>query len=89
MQVFMDQRGTAFHDDQQYLEQCGLLAEPAVLVADNVLKPGAPYHVWRISTMPPLPDRHHRPARVRIRAGRGLEGGRPWNRDIVYMWENT
>ena len=48
----MDQRGTAFHDDQQYLEQCGLLAEPAVLVADNVLKPGAPYHVWRISTMP-------------------------------------
>eukprot|EP00929_Paragymnodinium_shiwhaense_P092186 TRINITY_DN52061_c0_g1_i1.p1 TRINITY_DN52061_c0_g1~~TRINITY_DN52061_c0_g1_i1.p1 ORF type:complete len:963 (+),score=176.68 TRINITY_DN52061_c0_g1_i1:124-3012(+) len=50
--VFMDQRGTAFHDDLQTLERLNLLAEPAVVVADNVLKPGAPYHVWRISTLP-------------------------------------
>mmetsp|Transcript_28164 Transcript_28164/g.50840 ORF Transcript_28164/g.50840 Transcript_28164/m.50840 type:complete len:971 (-) Transcript_28164:50-2962(-) len=50
--VFMDQRGTAFHDDAQRLEQINLLAEGAVLVADNVLKPGAPYHVWRICSMP-------------------------------------
>merc|ERR1719191_261050 len=48
----MDQRGTAFHDDLQTLENIGLLSDPAVVVADNVLKPGAPYHVWRISTLP-------------------------------------
>lgn len=50
--VFMDQRGTAFHEDLQSLEKMGLLADPAVVVADNVLKPGAPYHVWRIASMP-------------------------------------
>ncbi|CAJ1363077.1 unnamed protein product [Effrenium voratum] len=50
--VFMDQRGTAFHEDLRTLEQLNLLAENAVVVADNVLKPGAPYHVWRISTLP-------------------------------------
>lgn len=49
--VFMDQRGTAFHDDLQNLERLGLLSDPCVLVADNVLKPGAPYHVWRICSM--------------------------------------
>jgi len=50
--VFMDQRGTAFHEDLQNLESKGLLADPAVIIADNVLKPGAPYHVWRIASMP-------------------------------------
>eukprot|EP00928_Gymnodinium_smaydae_P030781 TRINITY_DN22788_c0_g7_i1.p1 TRINITY_DN22788_c0_g7~~TRINITY_DN22788_c0_g7_i1.p1 ORF type:complete len:992 (+),score=211.28 TRINITY_DN22788_c0_g7_i1:60-2978(+) len=50
--VFMDQRGTAFHDDLRRLEEMGLLSEPCVVVADNVLKPGAPYHVWRICSMP-------------------------------------
>eukprot|EP00403_Amphidinium_massartii_P012322 CAMPEP_0178409162 /NCGR_PEP_ID=MMETSP0689_2-20121128/20320_1 /TAXON_ID=160604 /ORGANISM="Amphidinium massartii, Strain CS-259" /LENGTH=962 /DNA_ID=CAMNT_0020030295 /DNA_START=43 /DNA_END=2931 /DNA_ORIENTATION=+ len=50
--VFMDQRGTAFHEDLQHLEAIGILADPCVLVADNVLKPGAPYHVWRICSMP-------------------------------------
>lgn len=50
--AFMDQRGTKFHEDLKYLENLDLLAEPAVLVADNVLKPGAPYHVWRIGSMP-------------------------------------
>mmetsp|Transcript_48043 Transcript_48043/g.135739 ORF Transcript_48043/g.135739 Transcript_48043/m.135739 type:complete len:963 (+) Transcript_48043:131-3019(+) len=50
--VFMDQRGTAFHDDLQRLEQLNLLSRPAVVIADNVLKPGAPYHVWRICSMP-------------------------------------
>lgn len=50
--VFMDQRGTAFHDDLQHLERIGLLADPAVVIADNVLKPGAPHHVWRIGSMP-------------------------------------
>merc|ERR1712113_1057669 len=48
----MDQRGTAFHDDLQHLERINLLHDRAVVVADNVLKPGAPYHVWRISSMP-------------------------------------
>eukprot|EP00927_Polykrikos_kofoidii_P031259 TRINITY_DN26908_c0_g1_i1.p1 TRINITY_DN26908_c0_g1~~TRINITY_DN26908_c0_g1_i1.p1 ORF type:complete len:980 (+),score=206.02 TRINITY_DN26908_c0_g1_i1:74-3013(+) len=50
--VFMDQRGTAFHDDLRRLEELGLMTNPAVVVADNVLKPGAPYHVWRICSMP-------------------------------------
>lgn len=50
--VFMDQRGTAFHDDLQKLEKLRLLSDPAVVIADNVLKPGAPYHVWRIGSMP-------------------------------------
>lgn len=50
--VFMDQKGTCFHNDIQALERWELLAEPAVILADNVLKPGAPYHVWRICTMP-------------------------------------
>jgi len=50
--VFMDQRGTAFHDDLRNLEEINILADNAVVVADNVLKPGAPYHVWRISTLP-------------------------------------
>lgn len=50
--VFMDQRGTAFHDDLQRLEMLRLLTDPAVVIADNVLKPGAPYHVWRICSMP-------------------------------------
>jgi len=50
--VFMDQRGTSFHEDLQRLERLKLLADPAVVIADNVLKPGAPYHVWRICSMP-------------------------------------
>lgn len=50
--VFMDQRGTKFHEDLKTLENMGLLGEPAVIMADNVLKPGAPYHVWRIGSMP-------------------------------------
>merc|ERR1712187_394671 len=50
--VFMDQRGTAFHEDLQTLERLKLLSDPAVVIADNVLKPGAPYHVWRIGSMP-------------------------------------
>eukprot|EP00439_Symbiodinium_sp_Y106_P017655 s7836_g2.t1 len=33
-------------------EEINILADNAVVVADNVLKPGAPYHVWRISTLP-------------------------------------
>eukprot|EP00971_Amphidinium_carterae_P021166 417810-Amphidinium_carterae.1 len=38
--VFMDQRGTAFHEDLRHLECIGLLTDPCVVVADNVLKPG-------------------------------------------------
>eukprot|EP00747_Dinoflagellata_sp_TGD_P208975 gnl/TRDRNA2_/TRDRNA2_82407_c1_seq1.p1 gnl/TRDRNA2_/TRDRNA2_82407_c1~~gnl/TRDRNA2_/TRDRNA2_82407_c1_seq1.p1 ORF type:complete len:298 (-),score=52.75 gnl/TRDRNA2_/TRDRNA2_82407_c1_seq1:29-898(-) len=50
--AFMDQRGTRFHADLQRLEQINLLADGAVVCADNVLKPGAPYHVWRICSLP-------------------------------------
>ena len=41
--IFFDQRGSRFLKDLQLLfQKPGLLAEEAVLVADNVLKPGAP-----------------------------------------------
>merc|ERR1719265_2836583 len=37
--VFMDQRGTAFHDDMKNLENIGLLTDPCIMIAHNVLKP--------------------------------------------------
>jgi len=46
--VFMDQRGSRYEDDLGVLEEMGLLLPGAVIVADNVLKPGAPLFLWRI-----------------------------------------
>lgn len=46
--VFFDQRGSRYHADLGVLEQQGLLASSAVLVADNVLKPGAPVFLWHL-----------------------------------------
>lgn len=44
--VFMDQRGTTFHDDLSQLEELKLLGPQCRLVADNTVKPGAPVYCW-------------------------------------------
>merc|ERR1719343_2003109 len=46
--VFMDQRSTRFHSDLHTLERLKMLLPGCVVVADNVLKPGAPRWLWRI-----------------------------------------
>lgn len=46
--VFMDQRGSRYDEDLAALEDLGLLKPGAVVVADNVLKPGSPYFLWRL-----------------------------------------
>jgi len=50
--VFMDQKGTRFHTDLGLLEELDLLADGAVVLADNVLKPGAPHYIWHLATGP-------------------------------------
>lgn len=50
--VFMDQKGTRFHTDLQLMEELGLLADGAVVLADNVLKPGAPQYIWHLARGP-------------------------------------
>lgn len=50
--VFMDQKGTRFHTDLELLERLGLLADGAVILADNVLKPGAPLYIWHLANGP-------------------------------------
>mmetsp|Transcript_4162 Transcript_4162/g.9744 ORF Transcript_4162/g.9744 Transcript_4162/m.9744 type:complete len:373 (+) Transcript_4162:395-1513(+) len=58
--VFFDQRGSRYLADLMVLEQGGLLAPAAVLVADNVLKPGAPIFIWHVIHARPFtqnPDR--------------------------------
>jgi len=44
--VFMDQRGTTFHDDLSQLEELRLMFPGCRLVADNTVKPGAPVYCW-------------------------------------------
>jgi len=46
--VFLDQRGARFGTDLAVLETSGVLLPGAVIVADNVLKPGAPAYLWRM-----------------------------------------
>lgn len=48
--VFMDQRGSRYHEDLAVLEDHSLLMPGAVLIADNVLKPGAPLFLWRATS---------------------------------------
>lgn len=50
--VFMDQRGTTFHDDLSQLEEMRLMFPECRLVADNTVKPGAPVYVWHCTTSP-------------------------------------
>merc|ERR1712176_1589682 len=40
--LFMDHRGSLFHEDLQSFQRLGLFVDGASIVADNVLKPGAP-----------------------------------------------
>merc|ERR1712241_1129186 len=47
--VFLDQRGSRYTSDILVLEDVGALRDGAVLVADNVLKPGAPLFLWHVS----------------------------------------
>eukprot|EP00421_Protoceratium_reticulatum_P029235 CAMPEP_0168474510 /NCGR_PEP_ID=MMETSP0228-20121227/60883_1 /TAXON_ID=133427 /ORGANISM="Protoceratium reticulatum, Strain CCCM 535 (=CCMP 1889)" /LENGTH=165 /DNA_ID=CAMNT_0008490549 /DNA_START=33 /DNA_END=528 /DNA_ORIENTATION=- len=47
--VFMDHRGSRFRDDLLLLEDSGLLSGGAAVVADNVLKPGAPLLLWHLA----------------------------------------
>eukprot|EP00930_Biecheleria_cincta_P017963 TRINITY_DN14134_c0_g1_i2.p1 TRINITY_DN14134_c0_g1~~TRINITY_DN14134_c0_g1_i2.p1 ORF type:complete len:332 (+),score=50.68 TRINITY_DN14134_c0_g1_i2:36-998(+) len=44
--VFMDQRGTTFHDDLSQLEELGLMFPRCRIVADNTVKPGSPVYNW-------------------------------------------
>mmetsp|Transcript_56433 Transcript_56433/g.127548 ORF Transcript_56433/g.127548 Transcript_56433/m.127548 type:complete len:444 (+) Transcript_56433:143-1474(+) len=46
--VFFDQRGSRYNADLATLERAGALAPGAVILADNVLKPGAPAFLWRL-----------------------------------------
>lgn len=46
--AFFDHSGSVYHEDLASLEDLGLLAPNAVIVADNVLKPGAPLFLWHI-----------------------------------------
>ncbi|CAK9117750.1 unnamed protein product [Durusdinium trenchii] len=46
--VFMDQRGSRYEEDLASLQRLSLLREEAVVVADNVLKPGAPRYLWQV-----------------------------------------
>lgn len=50
--LFMDHRGSLFHEDLQSFQEIGLLKDGAIVVADNVLKPGVP------RSMDVLPEVH-------------------------------
>jgi len=46
--VFFDHSGSIYHDDLAAMLRLGLLAPQALVVADNVLKPGAPLFLWQV-----------------------------------------
>lgn len=46
--LFMDHRGSIFHEDLRSFEELDLLVDGARVVADNVLKPGAPHFLWSV-----------------------------------------
>lgn len=50
--VFMDHRGSIFHEDLLSFEALDLLADDARVVCDNVLKPGAPRLLWHLTQSP-------------------------------------
>jgi len=43
---FMDQKGSRYTEDLDGLEREGLIRPGSIVVADNVLKPGAPTYLW-------------------------------------------
>ncbi|CAK0789722.1 unnamed protein product [Prorocentrum cordatum] len=46
--VFFDQKGSRYDEDLVNLEKQGMMLPGALVVADNVLKPGAPIWCWRL-----------------------------------------
>jgi len=50
---FMDQRGTAFHQDFVHLEELMMLGVHSRVTADNVVKPGAPCFLWALRNILP------------------------------------
>jgi len=48
--VFLDSRGSRYCEELDLLERHGFLDPGAVVVADNVLKPGAPLFLWRVTS---------------------------------------
>merc|ERR1712217_427040 len=47
--VFMDQKGTAFHEDLCALEDREMLGVAACIIAGNCLRSGASFFVWHVS----------------------------------------
>merc|ERR1712232_1288302 len=47
--VFMDHSNTHFHEDYRTLEQLAAGSSATRILADNVLKPGAPFYLWMTS----------------------------------------
>jgi len=50
--LFLDQRGSRYEADVATLEESGLLGTNGIIVADNVLKPGAPLFLWKLAHNP-------------------------------------
>jgi len=46
--AFFDQKGSRYDEDLQALEWMELMTPGALLIADNVLKPGAPVFLWKV-----------------------------------------
>merc|ERR1712151_1447398 len=47
--LFLDHRGTIYHLDLERATSKHLLKEGAIVIADNVLAPGAPEFLWYLS----------------------------------------
>jgi len=47
--VYMDHNQITYHQDLRQLESLGLLADGALVIATQVLKPGAPLLIWRLA----------------------------------------
>lgn len=50
--IFLDYKGTAFHADLAELERLRAPAPAARTLADNVVLPGAPLYLWRMTRHP-------------------------------------
>lgn len=57
--VFLDHWKERYTADTRLLEECGLLREGCVLVADNVITPGAPDYLDYVRSSPRYRSRHY------------------------------
>eukprot|EP00931_Biecheleriopsis_adriatica_P098774 TRINITY_DN72877_c0_g1_i1.p1 TRINITY_DN72877_c0_g1~~TRINITY_DN72877_c0_g1_i1.p1 ORF type:complete len:149 (+),score=28.61 TRINITY_DN72877_c0_g1_i1:289-735(+) len=69
----MDHKGSRYHEDLASLEEHGLLRAGSVVVADNVLSPGAPLYLWCVAG---LEQQSYRTEVVRLREF--AKGGDDW-----------